>query len=121
MKKVLIIADDFSFLEILRTQLKRVNYEVTAINKAQSALTLLRAGEAYDAITTDLRMTKMDGEAFLIELQEMDIQVPVLVITGAFLTVTREKFIKQLCNQFIYKPYRISELELTLNSLWEVK
>jgi len=48
---------------MLAPVLKAAGYEVTAVASAHDALAILRKGERFDALVTDIDMPEMDGFA----------------------------------------------------------
>ena len=51
------------FRNMLSPVLKAAGYEVTAVSSAQEALALLKKGQRFDALVTDIDMPDMDGFA----------------------------------------------------------
>jgi EAL domain-containing protein (putative c-di-GMP-specific phosphodiesterase class I) len=80
---VLLVDDEVSVRGALSRILERAgNWVVEAAESAQDALALLRAGKRFDAIVTDLQMPGMTGVDFIRSLRQMDLDVPVIVLTG---------------------------------------
>jgi two-component system chemotaxis sensor kinase CheA len=62
--RTLLFVDDSAFFRnMLAPVLKAAGYEVTAVEGAQEALTLLKSGRRYDVLVTDIDMPGMDGFA----------------------------------------------------------
>ena len=58
------------FRNMLTPVLKAAGYEVTAVPSAQEALTLLKNGQRFDVLVTDLDMPDMDGFALAEAVRE---------------------------------------------------
>lgn len=62
--------------------LRDAGFEVSAAPEPLVALDILREGKRFDAIITDLRMPGMDGVEFLRHVRRVDLDVPLIVLTG---------------------------------------
>ncbi len=80
---ILLVDDEESVRGALSRILERTgNWVVEAAGSAQDGLALLRAGKRFDAIVTDLRVPGLSGVDFIRSLRQMDLDVPVIVLTG---------------------------------------
>jgi CheY-like chemotaxis protein len=79
----LIVEDDASLRELLRSMLEREGYAVVEADNGQAALARLREG-APGVILLDLMMPVMDGFELLAELRREDgwRSIPVIVLTA---------------------------------------
>jgi two-component system, chemotaxis family, sensor kinase CheA len=69
--RTLLFVDDSAFFRNMLTPvLKAAGYEVTAVAGAQEALTLLKEGQRFDVLVTDLDMPGMDGFALAEAVRE---------------------------------------------------
>jgi two-component system, chemotaxis family, sensor kinase CheA len=69
--RTLLFVDDSAFFRNMLTPvLKAAGYEVTAVAGAQEALTLLKDGQRFDVLVTDLDMPGMDGFALAEAVRE---------------------------------------------------
>ena len=115
MPKIVVTDDD----EIVRTTLvrglQRAGYDVLAFPDAAPALDEVNFKEV-DLVITDLQMPLL-GEQFILMLREMNIRVPVIVIT-AYLSEDRARYLQDLgVHQILEKPFRLSELLETLKEM----
>ena len=62
-RNLLLVDDSAFFRNMLSPVLKAAGYVVTAVPTAQQALSLLRNGQCFDALVTDIDMPDMDGFA----------------------------------------------------------
>jgi EAL domain-containing protein (putative c-di-GMP-specific phosphodiesterase class I) len=79
---VLLVDDDADVLREYGKVLERMGVRVVPAKEATSALELLR-GQAIDVILTDLNMPGMGGLDFLRTVREINLDVPVLLMTGS--------------------------------------
>lgn len=80
-KKVLIVDDDEFVLDILELALKSTDYEAVRCCNGQQALHALKTGR-YAAVITDIIMPEKNGVELVNEMRRMDIQTPVIAISG---------------------------------------
>jgi two-component system chemotaxis sensor kinase CheA len=63
-ERTLLLVDDSAFFRnMLSPVLKAAGYEVTAVSSAHEALAMLKKGQRFDALVTDIDMPDMDGFA----------------------------------------------------------
>jgi two-component system chemotaxis sensor kinase CheA len=63
-ERALLLVDDSAFFRnMLSPVLKAAGYDVTAVSSAQEALAMLKKGQRFDALVTDIDMPDMDGFA----------------------------------------------------------
>src|SRR3972149_687601 len=85
MQKVLVIEDDDTVRDVLRSFLGEKGFEVTLARNGAAGLDMVRA-EKFDLILTDLVMPGVTGMDVLREVVAAKISIPVIVMT-AFGTV----------------------------------
>ena len=81
MAKVLVIDDEPTVRKLLGMVLSRDGYGVILADNGEKGLELYRL-EHPDVILLDLRMPQPDGVAVLKEIRRLDLQQPVVVLTG---------------------------------------
>ena len=79
---VLVVDDEPDMRELATRALTRTGCKVDPVPNAMEALALLRKGRTYDVIVTDLNMPGITGTEFLRLIREIDLDVPVIVVTG---------------------------------------
>ncbi len=110
MKKILLIDDEPQLLSTISEILTAYGYEVIALPDAESAYPLIREGERYDLVITDLHLPGMNGSELIGLFRKIMPNVPVIVLTGY---ATVESYIQTRCNgvfEYINKPIRAGEL-----------
>jgi DNA-binding NtrC family response regulator len=82
MPKILIVDDEKSIRESIRMILEAEGYETALAENGQRCLELFRAG-GLDAVLLDIKMPPgKDGLEVLAELQQIDREVPVVMVSG---------------------------------------
>lgn len=109
MSRILVIDDDDLMLQSYLRALTRLGYTVDSAGNGREALQRFR-DNAYDAILSDLAMPDMDGIGFLRELRRFDLDVPVLIITGAPSLDTAVKAVEYGAFRYVTKPVPPEEL-----------
>ncbi|NVL89808.1 MAG: sigma-54-dependent Fis family transcriptional regulator [Desulfobacterales bacterium] len=84
--------------------LKGEGYRVTAVGNGVSALEELK-GHNYDLIISDLRMPELDGLGLLRKLNEKEIDIPFIVISGYGTVESAIEAMKLGAFDFILKPF----------------
>lgn len=77
---ILLVDDDSSLLKLLSMRLEASGYKVSCAESAEQALNII--DEKIDLVITDLRMEGMDGMALFQEVQRIQPQLPVIIITA---------------------------------------
>lgn len=62
--------------------LTKAGLKVEPVARATEALELLKRGRRFEAIVTDLMMPEMDGLQLLRFVRQLDLDVPIIVVTG---------------------------------------
>ncbi len=116
--RILIVDDEENFSRVLEEVLSDDN-EVTTVESAQEALDLLKAGERYNVIISDLMMPHMTGMEMYEIIKKMDpVQAKRMVfMTGGAFTPAMRSFLDSIENRIIEKPFKLKELRQFLNSL----
>ena len=115
MPKILIIDDE----KAIRSALKDILiYEKFEVDEAGDGIEGLKKAEAgkYDLILCDIKMPKMDGMEVLSKLQEMNADVPVVMISGHGNTDTAVEAIKKGAFDYISKPPDLNRLLVTVRN-----
>ena len=109
MSRILVIDDDDLMVQSYRRALTRMGHNVDSASNGREALTRFRES-AFDVILSDLAMPDMDGIAFLRELRRFDLDVPVLIVTGAPSLESAIKAVEYGAFRYITKPVAPDEL-----------
>lgn len=106
--RILLVEDSEDTRELSRITLESQACEVAAVSTAEAALGLLRAGERYDLVFTDVCLGGLSGLEAAHLIQQYQPGLPVLVTSG----LQPAQVLPQLTAsmRFLPKPYSMSEL-----------
>lgn len=91
MKRILIIDDEDSALDLLRRILEQEGYEVVAARNGLEGLEIFRR-QQFDLVVTDMVMPVKDGLKTIIELRQEDPDIPVIAISGGG-AIAKERYL----------------------------
>jgi len=107
--EVLVVDDEPDLRGLAARALTRSGCRVDAVPNAMEALALLRKGRTYNVVVTDLNMPGITGTEFLRMIREIDLDVPVIVVTGTPERASRSVFVLGE-NSVFAKPFGVAEL-----------
>ncbi|HEY0714483.1 MAG TPA: EAL domain-containing protein [Polyangia bacterium] len=114
MSRVLVVDDDELVVQSYARTLARLGYAVNTASNGHQAIERFRA-EACDVVLSDLAMPDMDGLSFLRELRRFDLDVPVVIVTGAPSMETAIKALEFGAFRYLTKPAATELLVETLD------
>ncbi len=112
---ILIIDDEKNYLLILETLLLDAEYNVTAINDPETALTFLEESEV-DVVITDMKMPRLTGRDVLERIKKNWPHIPVLIMTAFGSIESAVEVMKYGAFDYITKPFANDELLLSLHN-----
>ncbi len=80
--EVLLVDDDDGVRKMMLKVLTRAGLRVEPVARAAEALELIKRGRRFECIVTDLMMPGMDGLQLLRFVRQLDLDVPIIVVTG---------------------------------------
>jgi CheY-like chemotaxis protein len=107
---ILAVDDDRLVLEILAELLEALGHRVRAVSSAFDALEIIRAGDKFDLIVTDISMPVMSGIELVRAVRLIDPQLPVVFITGYTTKLTELTQLLDRRTKILGKPYAIEGL-----------
>lgn len=108
MEKILLIDDDEDLCELVAEFLIAENFAVEAVHDGASGLELAKSG-AFDLVTLDVMMPKMDGFDVLKNLRQTS-KVPVLMLTARGDDAARIGGLEAGADDYLPKPFNPREL-----------
>lgn len=108
---ILLVDDDTLIRSLGKELLEHLGYQVEVARDGQEALELFRRLGRVDLVILDYYLPGRDGLQVLQDLQALDAQVRVLVASGFFPAEEVARIKEMGAAGFIYKPYRVGELE----------
>jgi signal transduction histidine kinase/BarA-like signal transduction histidine kinase len=120
-KRVLVVDDESTILEILSEILQKLGYKVDASRTAATALENLNS-KLYDFIITDIKMPHMGGQELYQQVKQQDPKLAnrIIFITGDLLSEDTVKFIQETGNFCLAKPFSVEELQRILHQLSQI-
>ena len=113
MAKILIVDDELSIVEVLKSLLSREGHEISTSADGENALKQLRE-QVFDLLITDIRLPEMDGIALLGRARELQSHLAVIVITAYAKVDNAVEAMKNGAFDYVTKPFKFDELLLTV-------
>jgi len=118
--RLLIAEDDKALGLFLRRGLESDGHRVHVVLDGAEAVEAFRM-ELPDLTILDLNMPVKDGEAALLEIRNIDAELPVLVLTGRQLVDTRVRCLDNGADDLMLKPFSLLELRARCRALMRRK
>jgi len=118
MKRILIVEDQPTSRELLRTVLEKLGHQVQESKSGSAALNAIQ-GEKPDLILMDLQIPAPDGYAVLKEIRaNPELQMlPVVALTASAMQGDREKALRAGFTGYMAKPVSLTDLRNEVNRL----
>jgi len=112
--RILVIDDDEVVVDAVRRALRAK--DVTTLTSAADALALLRAGERFDAIISDMMMPNMSGQALYEATLSLapDQAARIVFLSGGAFTDRTQEFLASVPNARLDKPFIPSALRAVI-------
>ena len=111
--RVLIVDDDAAVRTVLRRILDGAGYEITEAADAFQALDRLDSHPS-DAVLLDIKMPGMDGFGLLQNLQQRELKIPVVILTGHGDEFTSRDCLEAGAAAYLRKPPDRSDLLIAI-------
>jgi two-component system alkaline phosphatase synthesis response regulator PhoP len=108
MKKVLVIEDDKSIVDLLEIHLKDLNCDVTTTLDGAEGLRKATS-ETFDLIVLDIMLPNVNGLDICKEVRKRDIYTPVLMLTSKSEEVDKVIGLEVGADDYLTKPFSIRE------------
>jgi two-component system response regulator PilR (NtrC family) len=108
--RVLVVDDEAGLREMLRVLLTRAGYAVSVADGETRAIELLRNGEPFDVVITDLSMPDGSGMGVLHEARSFDESTQVVMITAYATTAQAVQAMRDGAYDYVQKPFKNDEL-----------
>lgn len=116
MFRVLIVEDDFELRQLFQKVLTQNGYSVKGVENGKAALAALEK-EYADLIISDIMMPVMDGYELVRALREVNIQIPVLMITAKDAFDDMRMGFLSGTDDYMVKPVNVNEMVLRVGAL----
>jgi two-component system cell cycle sensor histidine kinase/response regulator CckA len=115
---VLLVDDEDDILEVGRTMMSKLGYEVLTAPGGREAIALYREHrERIAAIVLDLIMPGMRGGDTFDRLREVNPQIKVLLSSGYDINGEAAGILERGCSGFIQKPFNLEDLSRKLRDI----
>lgn len=108
MKKILIIEDDPSIVDIVAFNLEKEGYRITSAPNGEEGL-LAFAAEHFDLVLLDIMIPKLSGLEVLESIRTRS-DVPVLIMSAKTSEEDRLEGLSRMADDYICKPFSVKEL-----------
>ncbi|MEO5893320.1 MAG: sigma-54 dependent transcriptional regulator [Ferruginibacter sp.] len=115
MYKILIIDDDMDMCLLLERFFRRNQFEVKITHSGKKGLEELEKNPP-DAILCDFRLGDTDGKELLIQIKQINPDVPVIIITGYSEIKMAVEVMKHGAYDYVTKPLFPEEILITIKS-----
>jgi EAL domain-containing protein (putative c-di-GMP-specific phosphodiesterase class I)/CheY-like chemotaxis protein len=111
--RVLVVDDDPAVLHMLDTACKRFGFATETAKDGREAIERVQ-GASFDVIISDIQMPGLSGIEFLRAVRERDLDVPVILMTGAPSVETASAAAEHGAFRYLAKPVVVSVLKEVL-------
>ncbi len=118
MAKILVIDDERSIRNTLKDILEYEDHKVSLAEDGPSGIDMFKQ-EKFELVLCDIKMPEMDGMEVLQQLEELNSDVPVVMISGHGNIETAVESIKKGAYDFISKPLDLNRLLVTVKNALE--
>lgn len=113
MAKILIVDDELSIVEVLKSLLTREGHIISTSADGKDALKQLKE-QVFDLLITDIRLPEIDGISLLRRARELQSHLAVIVITAYAKVDNAVEAMKNGAFDYVTKPFKFDELLLTV-------
>lgn len=118
MSNILLAEDDHAVRDFVRMALEMDGHEVISVHDGEEALERIYAEQQkYDLLLTDIRMPVTDGIALVQKLQELNIPLPVLLMTALDDQEEKARDLGTQIKGFIIKPFTLENVREQVRSV----
>jgi DNA-binding NtrC family response regulator len=108
--RVLVVDDDERIRTMVASYLEEEGYETVAAGDGDTALEYL-ATSKFDLVLSDVRMPGLDGISLVRMVQDLDPDLPVILVTGESVFDTAVQAVQHGAADYIVKPFSLQELD----------
>lgn len=115
---ILLIEDDTAFQGMLREALEERGYRVTAVNRAEDGVRIVRSGD-FDLVLTDVMLSGISGVEAIPRLREAAPGTDIVVMTAFSTRELALEAVKLGAYDFFSKPFSLKELDIVIRRAME--
>lgn len=114
-KKILVVEDDESSFEFIKTILSKENFTLIHAWNGNDGITLYEKNKDIDLIILDIKLPGMNGYEVLKAIRENNSHIPIIAQTAFVIGEERKKAIDSGFDEFLAKPYKKNDLLNRIN------
>ncbi len=114
--RLLLVEDELDIQRFLKHSLAEAGYQVDAVGTAAAAVSAA-AESSYDLLLVDLGLPDKDGLQLILELRQIGVAAPVLILSARRSVDERVKGLQQGGDDYLTKPFSLAELLARLRNL----
>ena len=112
---ILIVDDERSIRKTLNEILSYEGFKIDEAGDGEEGLKLF-SDKAYDVVLCDIKMPKIDGLEFLVKANEINADIPVIMISGHGTIETAVDAVKKGAFDYVSKPPDLNRLLITIRN-----
>ncbi len=119
---VLVVEDDDSLRELLKTMLEAHDFKVlTAVDGLDAVDVFTKNKDSIGVVLSDLGLPNLGGWDAFLRMKNINPELKGILASGYFHPYVKEQIIKSGAENFIQKPYNTAEIVAMLRELFEKK
>jgi CheY-like chemotaxis protein len=115
-KKILVVDDNLSQLKLMKKLLGKLGHLTVTVDSAEEAEYLLKYGEHFSLIITDLRMPWLNGLKFCRRVKNLNPDLKIYAMSGYLYNFDMDELEDAGFDGIYQKPISKSNLEEILNA-----
>lgn len=116
--KILIVEDEVKLAEAISRGLTYQGYTTDIVSDGKKALTRISLHrDDYDLVILDLMLPSLDGWEICKAAREMEISIPILILTARAETENKVKLLLSGADDYVVKPFSLAELIARVHAL----
>jgi two-component system, cell cycle sensor histidine kinase and response regulator CckA len=117
---VLVVEDDESLRELLKTMLEVNDFKVlTAFDGLDAVEVFTKNKDRIGIVLSDMGLPNLGGWDAFLRIKQINPEVKGILASGYFHPFVKEQIIESGANNFIQKPYNTREIVALLHRLFE--
>ena len=111
-KTILAVDDSITMLQTITLSLEKEGFKVVTASDGNDALNVLKGGEKFNVIITDVNMPNMDGIALTAEIRKLEAYkfTPIIVLTTESQAGKKDEGKQAGATGWIVKPFKPEQL-----------
>ncbi len=111
-KTILAVDDSITMLQTISLSLEKEGYKVVTATDGNDALNVLKGGEKFNVIITDVNMPNMDGITLTAEIRKIEQYkfTPIIVLTTESQAGKKDEGKQAGATGWIVKPFKPEQL-----------